>query len=77
MPFVERVQASIAPFAVSDQSVPTCPGPQAFGKVGSPGAVVWLGYSWKDGPKHSWGSLLGQLIQGFAKGEWSREWPHN
>ncbi|EFJ41025.1 hypothetical protein VOLCADRAFT_99041 [Volvox carteri f. nagariensis] len=41
---------------------------QAFGKVGSPGAVVWLGYSWKDGPQPQWGALLKKLITDFANG---------
>ncbi|EFJ41024.1 hypothetical protein VOLCADRAFT_99040 [Volvox carteri f. nagariensis] len=39
---------------------------QAFSKVGSPGAVVWLGYSWKDGPQPQWGALLKKLITDFA-----------
>ncbi|EFJ49148.1 hypothetical protein VOLCADRAFT_104357 [Volvox carteri f. nagariensis] len=41
---------------------------QAFGKVGSPGAVVWLGYSWKDGPQPQWGALLKKLITDFESG---------
>ncbi|PNH08208.1 hypothetical protein TSOC_005292 [Tetrabaena socialis] len=46
---------------------------QAFGKVGSPGAVVWLGYSWKDGPQAGWGSMLREVIEGFASGRSARE----
>ncbi|GIL88679.1 hypothetical protein Vretifemale_16607 [Volvox reticuliferus] len=39
---------------------------QAFGKVGVPGAVVWLGYSWKDGPQEQWGALINKIITDFA-----------
>ncbi|PNH06063.1 hypothetical protein TSOC_007625 [Tetrabaena socialis] len=42
---------------------------QAFGKVGSAGAVVWLGYSWKDGPVAQWGALLRAVIHEFGSGE--------
>ncbi|PNH02647.1 hypothetical protein TSOC_011359 [Tetrabaena socialis] len=41
---------------------------QAFGRVGSPGAVVWLGYSWKDGPQAEWGAMLRTLIEAFGTG---------
>ncbi|GIL88689.1 hypothetical protein Vretimale_17278 [Volvox reticuliferus] len=41
---------------------------QAFGKVGVPGAVVWLGYSWKDGPQEQWGALINKIITDFANG---------
>ncbi|PNH09360.1 hypothetical protein TSOC_004002 [Tetrabaena socialis] len=40
----------------------------AFGKAGTRGAVVWLGYSWKDGAQAKWGSLLRKLITAFADG---------
>ncbi|PNH03747.1 hypothetical protein TSOC_010168 [Tetrabaena socialis] len=39
---------------------------QAFGKVGSAGAVVWLGYSWKDGSVAQWGALLRAVIDEFG-----------
>ncbi|GIM14248.1 hypothetical protein Vretimale_17276, partial [Volvox reticuliferus] len=39
---------------------------QAFGKVGVPGAVVWLGYSWKDGPQEQGGALIKKIITDFA-----------
>ncbi|EFJ48501.1 hypothetical protein VOLCADRAFT_90786 [Volvox carteri f. nagariensis] len=38
---------------------------QAFTRVGSSGAVVWLGYSWQDGPQQGWGEMLGRVIDGF------------
>ncbi|KXZ54576.1 hypothetical protein GPECTOR_4g641 [Gonium pectorale] len=41
---------------------------QAFGKVGVRGAIVWVGYSWRDGEQAQWGSLLRKLIQDFADG---------
>lgn len=41
---------------------------QVFGKVGTSGAVAWLGYSWKDGIKDNWGRLLAKLINDFAAG---------
>lgn len=41
---------------------------QSFGRVGTPGAVVWIGYSWKDGPKAAWGSLLQKLVTDFKSG---------
>ncbi|GIL60759.1 hypothetical protein Vafri_15291 [Volvox africanus] len=41
---------------------------QAFGKVGVPGAVVWLGYSWKAGPQEQWGALINKIITDFAEG---------
>ncbi|PNH11200.1 hypothetical protein TSOC_001984 [Tetrabaena socialis] len=41
---------------------------QAFGKVGSPGAVVWLGYSWKDGAQAEWGAMLRAVIEQFGNG---------
>ncbi|PNH07404.1 hypothetical protein TSOC_006142 [Tetrabaena socialis] len=41
---------------------------QAFGKVGSPGAVVWLGYSWKDGAQAEWGAMLREVIEQFGNG---------
>ncbi|PNH02665.1 hypothetical protein TSOC_011336 [Tetrabaena socialis] len=44
---------------------------QAFGKVGTPGAVVWLGYSWRDGAKEQWGRLLHKLITDFANGAYT------
>ncbi|GLI66582.1 hypothetical protein VaNZ11_010502 [Volvox africanus] len=40
---------------------------QAFGKVGVPGAVVWLGYSWKAGPQEQWGALINKIITDFAE----------
>ncbi|KXZ46740.1 hypothetical protein GPECTOR_41g705 [Gonium pectorale] len=40
----------------------------AFGKVGVSGAIVWVGYSWRDGEQAQWGSLLRKLIQDFADG---------
>ncbi|GFR49240.1 hypothetical protein Agub_g11241 [Astrephomene gubernaculifera] len=39
---------------------------QAFMRAGNPGAVVWLGYSWRDGPQERWGFLLHKLITDFA-----------
>lgn len=47
---------------------------QSFGRVGTPGAVVWLGYSWKDGPKAAWGALLEKLVVDFRNGGY-RECP--
>ncbi|KXZ54575.1 hypothetical protein GPECTOR_4g640 [Gonium pectorale] len=41
---------------------------QAFGKVGVRGAIVWVGYSWRNGEQAQWGSLLRKLIQDFADG---------
>ncbi|PNH02644.1 hypothetical protein TSOC_011358 [Tetrabaena socialis] len=41
---------------------------QAFSRVGAPGAVVWLGYSWKDGPQAEWGAMLRTLIEAFGTG---------
>ncbi|GLC77508.1 hypothetical protein PLESTF_001946100 [Pleodorina starrii] len=41
---------------------------QAFGRVGSPGAVVWLGYSWRDGPQEQWGGLLLKMVTDWARG---------
>ncbi|GIL60760.1 hypothetical protein Vafri_15299 [Volvox africanus] len=41
---------------------------QAFGKVGVPGAIVWLGYSWKAGPQEQWDALLNKIITDFAAG---------
>ncbi|GFR47669.1 hypothetical protein Agub_g9413, partial [Astrephomene gubernaculifera] len=41
---------------------------QAFMRDGVPGAVVWLGYSWMDGPQEHWGHLLFNLISDFARG---------
>ncbi|KAG2433870.1 hypothetical protein HXX76_008223 [Chlamydomonas incerta] len=46
----------------------------AFGKVGVPGAVVFLGYSWRDegraaaGGTAAWGALLRKVIDDFAAG---------
>ncbi|GFR46952.1 hypothetical protein Agub_g8601 [Astrephomene gubernaculifera] len=45
-------------------------GVQAFGKLDVPGAVVWLGYSWRDGPRQEWGALLEKLIHDFAEGRY-------
>ncbi|GFR46951.1 hypothetical protein Agub_g8600 [Astrephomene gubernaculifera] len=44
---------------------------QAFGKLDVPGAVVWLGYSWRDGPRQEWGALLEKLIHDFAEGRYA------
>ncbi|KXZ50789.1 hypothetical protein GPECTOR_15g475 [Gonium pectorale] len=41
---------------------------RAFGKVGSPGAIVALGYDWHNGPQVQWGHLLAKLISGFSSG---------
>eukprot|EP00198_Chlamydomonas_reinhardtii_P012523 XP_001701860.1 flagella associated protein [Chlamydomonas reinhardtii] len=41
---------------------------QAFGKAGVSGAVVVLGYSWKEGAKARWGELLEKLVSDFAAG---------
>ncbi|EFJ47334.1 hypothetical protein VOLCADRAFT_92109 [Volvox carteri f. nagariensis] len=41
---------------------------QAFSKVNNPGAVVWLGYDWTDGPQDQWGALLKKLVTDFAQG---------
>ncbi|KXZ53475.1 hypothetical protein GPECTOR_7g925 [Gonium pectorale] len=43
---------------------------QAFGRVGSRGAVVWLGFSWKgsEEAREPWARLLAKLIQDFADG---------
>lgn len=41
---------------------------QAFGKVGVKGAVVWVGYSWRDGAKAEWGALLNKLVTDFSNG---------
>ncbi|PNH11839.1 hypothetical protein TSOC_001335 [Tetrabaena socialis] len=38
---------------------------QAFSKVGTSGAVVWLGYTWKGGAQDAWGHLLDHLIRDF------------
>ncbi|GLI59911.1 hypothetical protein VaNZ11_001956, partial [Volvox africanus] len=43
---------------------------QAFGKVRVPGAVVWLGYDWKDGSQHQWGALLNKLVTDFSQGKY-------
>ncbi|GIL83272.1 hypothetical protein Vretimale_11290 [Volvox reticuliferus] len=43
---------------------------QAFGKARNPGAVVWMGYDWKDGPQHQWGALLSKLVTDFAQGKY-------
>ncbi|EFJ48624.1 hypothetical protein VOLCADRAFT_117543, partial [Volvox carteri f. nagariensis] len=45
---------------------------QAFTRVGSSGAVVWLGYSWQDGPQQGWGEMLGRVIDGFHQGLYQR-----
>ncbi|GFR49241.1 hypothetical protein Agub_g11243, partial [Astrephomene gubernaculifera] len=39
---------------------------QAFMRAGNPGAVVWLGYSWRDGPQERWGRLLHKLVTDFT-----------
>ncbi|PNH09130.1 hypothetical protein TSOC_004274 [Tetrabaena socialis] len=50
---------------------------QAFGKVGSAGAVVWLGYSWKDGPQAEWGAMLRALIEAFGSGAFQAPHPRD
>ncbi|KXZ53476.1 hypothetical protein GPECTOR_7g926 [Gonium pectorale] len=42
---------------------------QAFAKIGSHGALVWLGYDWHDGGKAGWGDMLGKIVGDFAAGE--------
>lgn len=49
---------------------PFCGPSQSFGRVGTPGALVWLGYSWKDGPQAAWGALLKKLVVDFRNGGW-------
>ncbi|GIL53646.1 hypothetical protein Vafri_9269, partial [Volvox africanus] len=39
---------------------------QAFGKAGIPGAVLWLGYNWRNGPQKNWGAVLASVINEFA-----------
>ncbi|GLC75219.1 hypothetical protein PLESTF_001608200 [Pleodorina starrii] len=41
---------------------------QAFSRVGTPGAVLWLGYSWQAGPQEGWGAMLDRVITAFHKG---------
>ncbi len=42
---------------------------QVFGKAGTRGAVVWLGFDWADGPQEQWGKLILELVASFAVGE--------
>ncbi|EFJ41864.1 hypothetical protein VOLCADRAFT_107521 [Volvox carteri f. nagariensis] len=63
----EDSSASIVPLytSIGDESQVAV---QAFGKVSVPGAVVWMGYSWKDGEQEQWGLLLKKLVEEFAQG---------
>ncbi|GLI60975.1 hypothetical protein VaNZ11_003231 [Volvox africanus] len=42
---------------------------QVFSKAGVSGAIVWLGYNWRDGSQTQWGNLLGTLISEFTPNE--------
>ncbi|KAG2436898.1 hypothetical protein HXX76_006417 [Chlamydomonas incerta] len=57
---------SIPLYAVGDDSSRVVA--QAFGRAGTHGAVVLLGYSWRDGPQAGWGDLLAKLVTDFAHG---------
>ncbi|GLC47340.1 hypothetical protein PLESTM_002061800 [Pleodorina starrii] len=44
---------------------------QAFGKASVKGAIVWMGYDWRDGEQEKWGQLLKKLVEDFAAGEYT------